>query len=229
VIDRVDTVDISRRHLLQCTLRWLPLASGVPLLSSLQACGLDPAPRIDYHALRDVGDPGSTAAAPGSTARIDKVLLLSSRAAPTFYDTDRMVFSVDGKSRSYFQYGFWTEAPPRSVLVLAEQRLARAGVFRTVALSTSGVRGDLLLTLRLDELYLDDAANPAQARLSFTADLVDWRQRSLLARRSFSRSQAVATRDAGGLALAASQATTTLLDELVAWAAASAAAPASTG
>jgi len=113
--------------------------------------------------------------------------------------------------------------------VLAEQRLARAGVFRTVALSTSGVRGDLLLTLRLDELYLDDAAKTVQARLSFTADLVDWRQRSLLARRSFSRSQAVPTRDAGGLALAASQATTALLDELVVWATTSAAAPTSTG
>jgi ABC-type uncharacterized transport system auxiliary subunit len=220
-------VDTRRRHLLQRTLRGLPLAAAVPLLSGLQACGLAPAPRIDYHALRDLG--GVDPAARGGAARIDKVLLLSSRAAPTFYDTDRMVFSVDGKSRSYFQYGFWTEAPPRSLLLLAEQRLARADIFRTVALSTSGVRGDLLLTLRLDELYLDDAANPVQARLAFTADLVDWRQRSLLARRSFSRSQAVPTRDAGGLALAASQATMALLDEFVAWAAASAAAPASAG
>jgi ABC-type uncharacterized transport system auxiliary subunit len=210
-------VDTTRRRLLQRTLRRLPLIGVAPLISGLQACGLNPAPRIDYHALRDLGVPGNTTPA-GTTARIDKVLLLSSSAAPTFYDTDRMVFSVDGKTRSYFQYGFWTESAPRTLLALAEKRLARAGAYRTVALSTSGVRGDLLLTLRLDELYLDNAANPAQARLSFTADLVDWRQRSLLARRSFSRSQAVATPNASGLALAASQAATALLDELVAWA-----------
>jgi cholesterol transport system auxiliary component len=217
-------LDAPRRRLLRRTLRWLPLAGMTPLLSSLQACSLDPAPRIDYHALRDLG--GIDTKASASPARIDKVLLLSASAAPTFYDTDRMVFSADGKSRSYFQYGFWTAAPTRRLLTLAEQRLAQAGAFRTVALSTSGVRGDLLLNLRLDELYLDDAANPAQARLSFTADLVDWRQRSLLARRTFSRSQAAPTRDASGLAQAASQATTALLDALVAWAVTSATTPA---
>ena len=221
MIDRADPIDTPRRRLLRRTLRLLPLAAAAPLLSSLQACGLDPAPRIDYHALRDLGGVGNLPT--GSAVRIDKALLLSASAAPTFYDTDRMVFSADGKSRSYFQYGFWTAAPTRSLLTLAEQRLAQAGAFRTVALSTSGVRGDLLLNLRLDELYLDDAANPAQARLSFTADLVDWRQHSLLSRRSFSLSQAVTTRNASGLALAASQATTALLDELVAWAASSAA------
>jgi len=219
-----DPIDTPRRRLLQRTLLWLPPAGSVPLLSILQACGLDPAPRIDYHALRDLGGIGP--AATGSAARIDKVLLLSASGAPTFYDTDRMVFSADGKSRSYFQYGFWTAVPSRSLLALAEQRLVRAGAFRTVALSTSGVRGDLLLNLRLDELYLDDAANPAQARLSFTADLVDWRQRSLLSRRTFSQSQAVPARNASGLALAASQATTAMLDELLAWAATSATTPA---
>ncbi len=83
--------------------------------------------------------------------------------------------------------------------------------------STSGVRGALLLTLRLDELYLDDAAQPAQAHVAFSVDLLDWAQRSLIARRQFSRSQAASTRNAAGFAQAAAQAIGVLLDEVQAW------------
>jgi ABC-type uncharacterized transport system auxiliary subunit len=90
--------------------------------------------------------------------------------------------------------------------------------FRAVMLSTAGVRGDRLLTLRLDELYLDDSVSPGQMRLVFSAELIDWSQRQLLARRMFSHSVPVATRDAPGAALSASRALTALLGELQAWA-----------
>jgi ABC-type uncharacterized transport system auxiliary subunit len=186
----------------------------------LGGCGLDPSPRIDYQVLRDTGK--SAAAA----ARIDKVLLLAIEGTPALYDSERMVFSADGKSRSYFQYGFWSERPARRLLTLAESRLAGAQLFRSVALSTSGVRGALLLNLRLQELYLDDSTAPGRVHLAFSAELIDWLDRRLLARRGFSRVLDVMTRDAAGLALAASQASSALLDELVAWTAA-AAAPAS--
>ena len=84
---------------------------------------------------------------------------------PGLYDSDRMVFSADGRSRSYFQFGYWSERPAQSLLLLAETRLARSKRFREVASSTSGVRGDLLLSLRLDELYLDASADPGQVKL----------------------------------------------------------------
>ena len=122
---------------------------------------------------------------------IDKVLLVSSGAMPGLYDSDRMVFSADGRSRSYFQFGNWSERPAQSLLLLAETRLARSKRFREVASSTSGVRGDLLLSLRLDELYLDASAEPGQVKLIVTAELIDWRSRQLLARRGFVQAAAV--------------------------------------
>ncbi len=193
----------------------LVLAASGPLWGGLAACGLDPAPVIDYHALRDAGS--SSPVAPRAAPLVDKVLLLSVGDAPTLYDTDRMVFSRDGNSLSYFQYGRWTEAPARSLLALTEQRLAGSGLYRSVVQSTSGVRGALLLTLRLDELYLDDAAQPAQARVAFSVELLDWAQRSLIARRRFSRAQPAPTRNAAGFAQATAQAMAVLLDEVQAW------------
>lgn len=199
--------------------RLLIALGGASTLALGAGCGLGSAPRRDFHLLRDADSQASAPAGPA----IDKVLLVSSTAMPGLYDSDRMVFSADGRSRSYFQFGNWSERPAQSLQGLAETRLARSKRFREVVSSTSGVRGDLLLTLRLDELYLDASAAPGQVRLIVTAELIDWRNRQLLARRSFAQAAAVANSDAGGLADAASQAVAVVLGELVAWSASSAA------
>jgi ABC-type uncharacterized transport system auxiliary subunit len=204
-------VELSRRRLL------VGLGGAAPAVL-LASCGLGNAPRRDFHLLRDADSQASAPAGPG----IDKVLLVSAGAMPGLYDSDRMVFSADGRSRSYFQFGNWSERPAQSLLLLAETRLARSKRFREVASSTSGVRGDLLLSLRLDELYLDTSTDPGQVKLIVTAELVDWRSRQLLARRGFAQAAAVTNADASGLADAASQSVGVVLGELVAWAVASA-------
>jgi cholesterol transport system auxiliary component len=207
------SAELARRRLLV----GLGVAAPAVLLAG---CGLGNAPRRDFHLLRDADSQAIAPPGPG----IDKVLLVSASAMPGLYDSDRMVFSADGRSRSYFQFGNWSERPAQSLQVLAETRLQRSKRFRDVASSTSGLRGDLLLSLRLDELYLDDAPEPGQVKLIVTAELIDWRSRQILARRSFTQAAPVPKADAGGLAEAASQAVGVMLGELVAWAAASAAA-----
>lgn len=185
----------------------------------LAGCSLPQAPRQEFHLLRDGGG-----AAPTKTpAPIDKVLLVSAYAPPGLYGSDRMVYSADGHARAYFQFGFWSARPAQTLQALAEARLAHSQRFATVAASTAGVRGDLLLSLRLDALYLDASLDPGQVRLVVLAELIDWRQRSLLARQPLQHSAVAARRDAVGLADAASQALAALLDELVPWAAAAAA------
>jgi len=206
-------VDLSRRRLL------LGLGGGAPA-ALLAGCSFGNAPRRDFHLLRDAHDQAS--APPGPA--IDKVLLVSASAMPGLYDSDRMVFSADGRSRSYFQFGNWSERPAQSLQVLAETRLQRSKRFRDVAASTSGLRGDLLLSLRLDELYLDTSVEPGQVKLIVTAELIDWRSRQMLARRSFAQAAPVSKRDAGGLAEAAGQAVGVMLGDMAAWTAASAAA-----
>ncbi len=196
------------------------LLLAAPLAGAwLSACSLDSRPRRDFFLLRDAG--ARTPAAPGP--RIDKVLLVSAMAMPGLYDSDRMVFSADGRSRSYFQFGYWSERPAQSLETLAAARLLQSARFRDVALSTAGIRGDLLLSLRLDELYLDAAQTPDTVMLSVSAELIDWRERRLIARRAFSQPAEVPERGASGLADAASIALARTLDDLVPWAVASAA------
>lgn len=207
--------DARRRQWLRAT-----LLAAAP--AALAGCGLARGPRQDFHLLRDGGD--APAAVPPA-AGIDKVLLVAANANPGLYDGDRMVFSIDGRSRSYFQFGYWSERPAQSLQLLSEARLVRSQRFREVVSSTAGVRGDLLLSLRLDELYLDASANPGEVWLIVTVELIDWRSRKLLGRHSFRHAAAVSQRDAAGLAAAASRALGSVLDELVPWAAASAGSP----
>jgi ABC-type uncharacterized transport system auxiliary subunit len=79
------------------------------------------------------------------------------------------------------------------------------------------VRGDLLLTLRIDELTHDDSVQPGQMRIAVVAELVDWRHRRFIQRRRFEHSAPVASADAQGASQAANVAITSLLDALVAW------------
>jgi ABC-type uncharacterized transport system auxiliary subunit len=219
---KIHCPSLSRRACLQQAL--LPLLGAAAMPSLLAGCSLGTAARLDFHMMRD---PGATDAAPATapTPRIDQVLLVAASSMPGLYDSDRMVFSADGRSRSYFQFGYWSERPSQSLLVLAETRLVGAQRFREVALSTSGVRGDLLLSLRLDELYLDASLDPGQVRLIVSAELIDWRSRKLLARRVFQQAAPAAVRSAAGVAQATSQALGVMLGELVAWTVASVSAP----
>ena len=109
-----------------------------PHAAWLAGCSLAQGPRQEFHPLRDGGGSGQAAAA---SARIDKVLLVSAQAPPGVYGSDRMVFSKDGHSRSYFQFGFWSERPAQTLLTLAEARLARSQRFSAVAASTVGRAG----------------------------------------------------------------------------------------
>ncbi len=192
-------------------LRALPAAS----LTALGGCGTltSSAPRFEYFIIEDVR--GAPVTAP--VARLDRTLLLTGGTTQALYDSDRIVFTRDGAGRAYYQYSNWSERPARRILALAEMRLSDSGRFRAVAQTVAGVRGDLVLSLRLDELIHDDAATPGTVRVAVTCDLIDWRSRTLLARRSFEQSAPTPTRDSRGAARAASVAVGALLDELTAW------------
>jgi len=211
------------------------LAIASPSVASLGGCALNSSPRQEFYALDDLkpaaplARPGASderpadspkpaaAAAAGPAPRIDRVLLLTAGASQSMFDSDRMVFSADGVSRAYFQYANWTERPVRRLLVLAERRLARSGAFRAVAPSTSGVRGDLLLTLRLDELFYDGSFTPSRTTISVHGELIDWRSRTFIARHTFTESVQSFSNDARGAAQAAGKAVTVVLDDLAIW------------
>jgi len=200
----------------------------VPALAALGVIGgctvlENTAPRFDFFVIEDLRLPSPAGPRP---QRLDRTLLLTIGPAQALYDSDRIVYTRDGPTRSYYQYSNWSERPTRRIVALAESRLAAVGGFRSVAQTVAGIRGDLILTLRLDELFHDDSVTPGQLRLGLTAELVDWRTRTLTGRAAFREAAPVATRDARGAARAANVAVTAALDALAAWLEAATGSPA---
>jgi ABC-type uncharacterized transport system auxiliary subunit len=208
----------SRRRLL-ATLAALPAV----MLPACVPFGGNGAPQFAFFVLEDLKAADAPA---GASAKSDQVLLIATGQSQALYDSDRMVFSPDGVSRAFFQYSNWSERPARRLVTLIERRLYGSGAFESVALTTAGVRGDLVLSIRLDEMLLDDSRRPAVARVVVMGELVDWRTRSIVDRRTFAHEVQAPTADARGAARATSVAVTEMLDQMTEWTRAASAGPA---
>lgn len=195
------------------------LLLGVPAAGLLAAGGCGtlvgpdrPAPT--WYVLDDrEAAPGTAPAGP----RIDKVLLVAPVQASAFDETRMLAFGRTADTRSHYQFAGWTELPARRLGDLVERRLAARGRFAAVGQTTSGLRGDLVLQLSLDHVYHDLSATPGQGRIAVRAELVHWRERRLLARRRFARSEAVGQEAADAAVRGLQRATASLLDELCPW------------
>lgn len=198
--------------------RVLRLTTLMAMGLSLAGCAsplTNSAPRTEYYVIEDLRPAGT--GGPPAARRLEKVLMVSSGPVQALFDSDRLVFSRNDLSRAYYMYATWSERPGRRLVSLAESRLAAGGDFKAVVQTTSGVRGDLLLNLRLDDLTHEDSAQAGRVRLVVMAELINWKTHQLLQRQRFERTAPVATRDAAGAAQAARVAMTAFLDDLQAW------------
>ncbi len=164
-----------------------------------------------FYVLEDVGKSYQAPAARAS------ILLLAPTTVAGFYDTQNIAYSRAPGTRAYYHYHNWTELPARRIGELLAARLEKSGGFRTVAGLTSPVRGELVLSTHLAELYHDAAAQPGVARIALSAELTDPLKRAIVARKTFTASAPAASFDAPGAVLGFNQALARLLDELSAW------------
>ena len=175
---------------------------------SLAACvGPANVPQVQYYVL---GNGQETASARRTGQASAAVLLVQPTSVNAFYDTQRLVFSRAEGQRAYYQFAAWTERPGRAFSELLIRRLGAAS-------TTSGIKGDLILHTRLEELYHDAGANPGSVRIAVSAELVDKSGRLIGERQHFSRSVAVGSENAAGAVEAANRAVTAVLDDIVAW------------
>jgi len=189
-------------------------AAALAGLALLAGCISAPdVPSRDYYVLEDLGQPGTIKAGAGSA----RVLLVQPAGATPFYDTQSLAFSRVPGQRAHYQFAAWIERPARRLSELLMRRLETRGGFRTVASTTAGVRGDVVLNVRLEEFYHDTGAQPGSARVEVTAELIDATGRAVIARRRFTQSAPAGGENARAAVAAFNQATTALLDEMSAW------------
>lgn len=185
-------------------------ACAVALLAGCAAPGS--VPPVTHYVMEDLSAAQSVN---GSTATI--ALAVAGGNDDAFYDGDSLVFSRAPGQRGVYQFAAWTDRPSRRLASLAERRLEARNRFATVSSVTAGIRADLVLNLNLAALYHDLAVRPSVARVEVIAELVDWRSRALLGRRSFVIAVPVATDDAPGAVGSMNRGITDVLDVLVPW------------
>lgn len=164
-------------------------------------------PPVQYYVLGN----GQDAAAAQRASQGNRVLLVNPTTVSAFYDTQRLVYSRAEGQRAYYQFAAWTERPGRAFSELLSLRLGASS-------TTSGVRGDLVLYTRLDELYHDAASAPGAVRVAVTAELADASGRRIGERRRFARSVPASAENAPAAVEAANRAVSEVLDEIAAWA-----------
>jgi cholesterol transport system auxiliary component len=196
---------------------------GVRKLARVLLCGLgtglagcisfqDVPPR-EYYVLEDLATPGASKHATPA----GRVLLVSAASASPFYDTQNLVFSRAPGQRAYYQFAGWTERPGRRLSELLMRRLEARGSFKSVAATTAGIKGDFILSTRLEEFYHDTGANPGSVRIEVSAELVDYAGRTIVAQRRFAESVPATAENAQAAVAAFNRAATTLLDDMSAW------------
>ena len=129
-----------------------------------------------------------------------------------------MAFSRAPDTRGLYQYAHWTERPARAFgQLVADSAGCPARDSRAWRQPGSGVKGDWLLDTELLAFYHDAVTAPGSVRVALRADVVDVRNRSLVARKRFEVSVPAASYDAAGAAQAFNLATSTLLDQMSSW------------
>lgn len=144
-------------------------------------------------------------------------LLVLDTSATGFYDNENLVYSRAPGTRGQYQYARWTERPGKRFSDLLQKRLATQSGFASVTTAGGQVRGDFLLDTELSEFFHDASTSPGSVRVQLRAELIDLKTRKLLSRQWFERSVPIASFDGAGAATGFNQATTSVLDDVVAW------------
>jgi len=194
----------------------------------ITGCAFGGGPRQIFYMLEDgvaatqatgargpVGSPERDAG--GVAAKSPRVLIIAPVSAQPLLDGSALVYAPAPGQRAQYQFARWTERPSQRVARLLEARLAASRVFDAVAQQGSGVSGDLLLVVDLEQLVHDTTTRPGTARVKLRAELIDRHGGILLARRAFASGTAVASEDAAGAVGGLSASLRTVLDALVAW------------
>jgi len=149
---------------------------------------------------------------------IPRAVLVSPISSNAVGNAYGMAFSRANGERAFYQYNEWTDRPTLRVAQLLAQRMEARQAFESVARLGSGVAGDVLVNVVVDDVVHDlSAGGGGVGRISVVLEVVDRRQRRLLGRQTFVQSAPAEAATAAAGAAAINRAVTALLDAASAW------------
>ena len=199
----------------------MALAAGVALLS---ACGglLPKAPPAPTQLSLDMGEnlsspSGTTAIAPSqrnANQASSKTLVVEAMRSDAGYDTRDIAYRRVPGQLEYFAQHQWVDTPARMLAPLMVKALESKAAFRAIVVAPSTAVGQLRLETTLVRLEQDFSQVPSRARLTLRAVVIDTASRQALATRTWDVRVDATRDDTSHGALAASQATQTVLSQL---------------
>jgi ABC-type uncharacterized transport system auxiliary subunit len=140
---------------------------------------------------------------------------ISSNAVGNAYG---MLYSRSNGERAFYQYNEWTDRPTLRITQLLIERLEARRVFASVAQLGSGVAGQVLVNVVVDDVVHDLTSGGAGVgRIAVVVEVVDRKVRRMLGRRTFVESAPAQAANAAGAAAAINRAVTMFLDEASGW------------
>jgi len=142
----------------------------------------------------------------------NRVLAISMPTAWPGYDTPQIAYQRQPLELEYFLTHRWADTPARMLRPLLAQALEPA--FRAVVPTPGIVAADLRLDTELIQLKQDFTTQPSRIQLVLRAQLIDVKDKRVIAVKQFDESENSATEDAYGGILATNRALQRVLSQL---------------
>jgi ABC-type uncharacterized transport system auxiliary subunit len=184
------------------------------LVAFVAACGsiLPERSAQSYYRFDDTAQQPAPRAKP--LARSVVIAPVSSNAVGNAYG---MVYSRAGE-RAFYQYNQWTDRPTLRVAQLLLQRLEARQAFASIAQVGSGVSGDVLVNIVVDDVVHDlTKGGGGEGKLLVLVEVVDRKERRVMGRRTFAETVPAQAANAAAGAAAINRAVTAFLDKAAAW------------
>ena len=159
-----------------------------------------------------------------SVARHDIVIAVAPPQAWPGFDTEQIAYVRKPYELDYFTASRWADTPARMLAPLLARALERTGGFRAVVALLSTVGADYRLDTEILRLRQNFAVQPSRSELTLRAQLVDLRNRRVVASRVFEETENAPSEDAFGGVVAANAALQRALGKLAAFCVAEASA-----
>jgi cholesterol transport system auxiliary component len=152
-----------------------------------------------------------------ATEKRDLVLEVGATRAWPGLDTPQMAYVKRPHEVDYYANNRWADAPARMVSPLLARALEQTGAFRAIVQPPVVAPPDLRLASELIMLQQNFATLPSRVDLALRVQLLDVRDKRILATRTFETTETAGSDDAYGGVVAANAALKRVLGEVTAF------------
>ena len=156
----------------------------------------------------------STPTAPAATKAADLTLLVNTPSAHSGFESARMIYLKYPHELDYFSQNQWVDSPARMLAPLLLQALERSAKYKAVIPVRSPASADLRLDTEIVRLQHEFLTKPSQVRFTVRAQLIDLRNKSVLATREFEVTETASSDDPYAGVIATNRAVFTLLQQV---------------